>query len=133
VLYDLSNREPRQQTGNQHRYRCQSADDRRDRLRWQGRQQASHLFGAQPGYGRRHRLLDVTGCQRRRKVDAQLAASLAEAVQSVGRRTQSIQLLRDGLYRACEAYLNGAITANEYRLLLSRISAFAITLVAVDG
>jgi hypothetical protein len=67
------------------------------------------------------------------KVDAQLAASLAEAVQSVGRRTQSIQLLRDGLYRACEAYLNGAITANEYRLLLSRISAFAITLVAVDG
>jgi hypothetical protein len=67
------------------------------------------------------------------KVDAQLAASLAEAVQSVGRRTQSIQLLRDGLYRACEAYLNGAITANEYKLLLSRISAFAITLVAVDG
>ena len=29
------------------------------------------------------------------KVDAQLAAALAEAVQSVGRRTQSIQLLRD--------------------------------------
>jgi hypothetical protein len=67
------------------------------------------------------------------KVDAQLATSLAEAVQSVGRRTQSIQLLRDGLYRACEAYLNGAITSDEYRLLLSRISAFAITLVAIDG
>ena len=67
------------------------------------------------------------------KVDAQVAATLAEAVQSVGRRTQSIQLLRDGLYRACEAYLNGAISSDEYRLLLSRISAFAITLVAIDG
>jgi hypothetical protein len=67
------------------------------------------------------------------RVDAQVAATLAEAVQSVGRRTQSIQLLRDGLYRACEAYLNGAISSDEYRLLLSRISAFAITLVAIDG
>ena len=67
------------------------------------------------------------------KVDAKVAASLAEAVQTVGRRTQTIQLLRDGLYRACEAYINGALTEKEYRLLLSRIDDFAITLVAIDG
>lgn len=67
------------------------------------------------------------------QVDAKLASSLAEAVQSIGRRTQTIQLLRDGLYRACEAYLNGAITHDEYRLLLSRISAFSVTVMAIDG
>jgi hypothetical protein len=67
------------------------------------------------------------------QVDAKLASSIAEAVQSIGRRTQTIQLLRDGLYRACEAYLNGAITHDEYRLLLSRISAFSVTVMAIDG
>ena len=67
------------------------------------------------------------------KVDAKLASSVAEAVQSVGRRTQTIQLLRDGLYRACEAYMNGAITQEEYRLLLARISAFSVTILAIDG
>jgi len=67
------------------------------------------------------------------KIEAKIAASLAEAVQSIGRRTQTIQLLRDGLYRACEAYLNGAISKQEYRILLARISAFSITMVAVDG
>ena len=67
------------------------------------------------------------------KASAELATSLAEAVQTVGRRTQTIQLLRDGLYRACEAYLNGAITAQEYKLIISRVDDMAVTLVAIDG
>jgi hypothetical protein len=67
------------------------------------------------------------------KGSADAAASLAEAVQTVGRRTQTVQLLRDGLYRACEAYLNGAINEEEYKLIISRIDDFAVTLVAIDG
>lgn len=67
------------------------------------------------------------------KGSAQAAASMAEAVQSIGRRTQTIQLLRDGLYRACEAYLNGAINEEEYKLIISRVDDFAVTLMAIDG
>jgi hypothetical protein len=72
--------------------------------------------------------LDIAG-----KGSAQAAASMAEAVQSIGRRSQTIQLLRDGLYRACEAYLNGAINEEEYKLIISRVDDFAVTLVAIDG
>src|SRR5512145_2909167 len=39
------------------------------------------------------------------KARAEVAGSLAEAVRTIGKRTQAVQLLRDGLYRACEAYL----------------------------
>ncbi len=72
--------------------------------------------------------LDVAG-----KGSAQAAASMAEAVQSIGRRSQTIQLLRDGLYRACEAYLNGAINEEEYKLIISRVDDFAVTMMAIDG
>lgn len=43
--------------------------------------------------------------------EAELAVrrSVAEQVAYVGVRNSTIQLLRDGLYRSCEAYLNGAI------------------------
>jgi hypothetical protein len=61
------------------------------------------------------------------------SASLNEAVASIGLRTQTIQLLRDGLYRACEAYLNGAINEFGYALLLSKYDDSMISLVAIDG
>jgi hypothetical protein len=61
------------------------------------------------------------------------SASLHEAVASMGLRTQTIQLLRDGLYRACEAYLNGAIDEFGYALLLSKYDDSMISLVAIDG
>src|SRR5690242_9784498 len=62
-----------------------------------------------------------------------IAAARSESAASIGMRTQTIQLLRDGLYRACEAYMNGAIDQQDYRLLLSRISAFSVTVMAIDG
>jgi hypothetical protein len=61
------------------------------------------------------------------------SASLNEAVASIGLRTQTIQLLRDGLYRACEAYLNGAINEFGYALLLNKYDDSMISLVAIDG
>ena len=40
---------------------------------------------------------------------AQLAAALGESSSSIGLRTTSIQLMRDAMYRACEAYVSGGI------------------------
>ena len=42
-----------------------------------------------------------------------LASALSEAAGSIGLRTQSITLMRDALYRVCEAYYNGAISITE--------------------
>lgn len=65
-------------------------------------------------------------------VDAKAAASLAfaraEAVAQLTERLATIQLLRDGLYRACEAYANGAITDTTYAVLLSRYDDTMVTL-----
>jgi hypothetical protein len=61
------------------------------------------------------------------------SASLNEAVASIGLRTQTIQLLRDGLYRACEAYLNGAIDEFGYALLLNKYDETMISLLALEG
>ena len=43
------------------------------------------------------------------------SGATAEGIAQLGERTQSIQLLRDQMYRACEAYANGAITGTTYR------------------
>jgi hypothetical protein len=54
-------------------------------------------------------------------------------VASIAMRTQTIQLLRDGLYRACEAYMNGAIDQHQYNVLLLNIDRLMVTLLGVDG
>lgn len=61
------------------------------------------------------------------------AAGTAEAVSSLGVRTQTIQLLRDGYFRICEAYLNGAIGNEEYRQVISAMDTFMVTLVAIQA
>lgn len=57
----------------------------------------------------------------------------SESVGSLALRTQTIQLLRDGYYRICEAYLNGAIDPKQYRDVLYVIDLFMIALVAMEG
>jgi hypothetical protein len=59
-----------------------------------------------------------------------LSASAAASIAQLGERFASIQLLRDGLYRACEAYANGAIRDTTYALLLSRIDDVMVTLLS---
>ena len=61
-----------------------------------------------------------------------LAASHAEAVAQLGERLATIQLLRDGLYRACEAYANGAITPTIYTLMVSRMDELLVTLLSTE-
>ena len=54
--------------------------------------------------------------------------SSAEAVAQLGERLGTIQLLRDGLYRACEAYANGAISNTSYSMILGRYDDVMVTM-----
>jgi hypothetical protein len=56
------------------------------------------------------------------------ARSLAQLVAQLGPRTTTVQLLRDVLFRACEAYANGALNVTAYAQMLGRFDAFAATL-----
>ena len=40
--------------------------------------------------------------------------------------------MRDGLYRACEAYANGAITPTTYAVIVSRVDKLLVTLIATE-
>lgn len=66
------------------------------------------------------------------KVAAELATSIASQVGSIGLRTQSIQLLRDAMYRACEAHLSGAITGQQLMILQQRYQNIMIGLLAIE-
>ncbi len=67
------------------------------------------------------------------EASAKIAGSMAEAIGELGQRTPTIQLLRDGLYRACEAYMNGIYTTVEYQQILRGYDDFVVTLLAVEG
>jgi hypothetical protein len=62
-----------------------------------------------------------------------LAGGSSESVASLAMRTQTIQLLRDGYYRLCEAYMNGAIDENQYNVVLTNIGWLMTTLLGIDG
>lgn len=57
-----------------------------------------------------------------------ISQSRAESVAQLGERLATIQLLRDGLYRACEAYANGAISETTYAVMLSRYDDTMVTM-----
>lgn len=54
--------------------------------------------------------------------------SRAESMAQLTQRLATIQLLRDGLFRACEAYANGAIDERIYSVLVSRYDDTMVTL-----
>ena len=62
-----------------------------------------------------------------------LGVGLQESASSIGLRTQSIQILRDGYYRLCEAYMNGAISTEEYTRVTLNIDTFINVALAIDG
>ncbi|MGK0270135.1 MAG: hypothetical protein ACI88H_000770 [Cocleimonas sp.] len=61
-----------------------------------------------------------------------LANAFQEGTSFTGLRTQSIQLLRDGMYRLCEARLSGALDNSEYNLLLRRYQKNMVALLAIE-
>jgi hypothetical protein len=56
-----------------------------------------------------------------------------ESAASIGLRTQSIQVLRDGYYRLCETYLNDAIDKKEYLAVIQNVDTFIAVSLAIDG
>lgn len=61
-----------------------------------------------------------------------LAGSFQEGTAFIGLRTQSIQLLRDAMYRNCEAYANGAIDEAEYAIASRRHQRNMVALLAIE-
>lgn len=62
-----------------------------------------------------------------------IASSYNETLAQLGKRTSTIQLLRDALYRACEAHLNGMLSKEQYRELLYGYDDLVLTLLAIEG
>lgn len=66
----------------------------------------------------------------------QNAGSVAQAINqtaaSIGLRTQSITLMRDSLYRMCEAYHNYALGDDEYMQLLQRTQDLTLGVLAIE-
>lgn len=57
-----------------------------------------------------------------------LSASQVKGVIQLAERTASIQLLRDQMYRACEAYANGAVSGTTYSLIMSKMNKVMVSL-----
>ncbi len=58
--------------------------------------------------------------------------SLAEGAGSIGLRTQSIQLMRDAMYRLCEGYLSGAIDGPAFETLHRRFQSSMVAILAIE-
>ena len=82
--------------------------------------------------------LSVFGAQfsadirRSEEVLARLAANYAESGSNIGIRTQTIQLLRDSMYRLCEGYQNGALGPAEFARLHRAYQNSMLALLAVE-
>ncbi|MGF1711516.1 hypothetical protein L4C37_13220 [Vibrio kagoshimensis] len=61
-----------------------------------------------------------------------LATAFQEGATYTGLRTQSIQLLRDGMYRLCEAHMSGAIDKSTYAVLVRRYQKNMVALLAIE-
>ena len=65
-------------------------------------------------------------------LNANIAIAQSESGAFVGLRTQSIQLLRDAMYRLCEAYAAGAIDSGEYEGMQRRFQSTVMGLIAIE-
>jgi hypothetical protein len=58
--------------------------------------------------------------------------SFSHSIAQLGERLAVIQLLRDKMFRACEAYANGAVQASGYTLMLARLDKTMTTLLSAE-
>jgi len=63
----------------------------------------------------------------------ELSGGFGQVALSIGIRTSTIQLLRDGYFRACEASMNGMLDQDGYKRILMGIDNVMVGLVAIDG
>jgi len=66
------------------------------------------------------------------EVAVAISRAHAEALVQLTERLATIQLLRDGLHRACEAYANGAISDTTYAVMLSRFDKMMVTMLVSE-
>lgn len=59
--------------------------------------------------------------------------SLTQSLTTLAGRSVAVQALRDGTYRACEAYANGTIGKTEYSLILSQYGDVLATLLFAEN
>ncbi len=69
---------------------------------------------------------------RTKAFEGALQSAFSENAASLGLRTQAIQLLRDGMYRACEGAINGDIRDRDFVDLHRRYQRIMVTLVAIE-
>lgn len=62
----------------------------------------------------------------------QASTGLSESAANIGLRTQSIQLLRDAMYRVCEGYAGHAIDDDEVTMLHRRYQSLMLGLLAIE-
>lgn len=65
------------------------------------------------------------------ELQAALKLATGETGATIGLRTESIQLLRDAMYRLCEAYAADGIKADQYASLLSKYQKSMVSLIAI--
>jgi len=65
-------------------------------------------------------------------LNAAAQGALSEAGGSIGLRTQSIQLMRDAMYRICEGYANSALDEANFETLHRRFQQSMVTILAVE-
>jgi hypothetical protein len=66
------------------------------------------------------------------KLSLASSLSIAEGAGSIGLRTQSIQLMRDSMYRLCEGYLSGAIDSLAFQTLHRRFQSSMVAILAIE-
>ena len=62
------------------------------------------------------------------KAAGAISLAHAETIAQLTNRLATVQLLRDTLYRACEAYRNGALSEITYAIMLSRFDKLMVTM-----
>lgn len=67
------------------------------------------------------------------QINAGVSAAFQQSLTQIGVRTATIQMLRDGLYRACEAYMNDALDEADYVLITTFFPQTAATLTAIEA
>ena len=66
------------------------------------------------------------------KSAANAATSLNSVAGSIGLRTQSITLMRDTLYRTCEAAMNGSLSDEQVAMLMARSQDLTAVVLAIE-
>lgn len=66
------------------------------------------------------------------KVNIAAALALAESAGSIGLRTQTIQLMRDAMYRLCEGYLSGSLSNTAFETLHRRFQTSMVAILAIE-